>query len=240
MKTKMARNLPTQIVISLGNQIVSGQVAPGSVITSDVLEAQFGVSRTVVREALKVLHDKGLTRARTKTGTIVLERHEWNLLDPDVISWLQASGLGRELVRDLEEVRASYEPWVARIAAKRRGSKDISALTNSLKRMTDAFYQEGPQSDAIGEADAAFHQALLDATQNELMKRIGKLFIPLLRIRDDMVRHVVDDGGFLIQHQAVLDAIVEEDADLAEAAMKALLSQAIQASTDARKKAPKK
>jgi DNA-binding FadR family transcriptional regulator len=192
-----------------------------------------------VREALKVLHDKGLTRARTKTGTIVLERHEWNLLDPDVISWLQASGLGRELVRDLEEVRASYEPWVARIAAKRRGSKDISALTNSLKKMTDAFYQEGPQSDAIGEADAAFHQALLDATQNELMKRIGKLFIPLLKIRDDMVRHVVDDGGVLIQHQAVLDAIVEEDADLAEAAMKALLSQAIQASTDARKKGAK-
>jgi DNA-binding FadR family transcriptional regulator len=227
-------------VISLGNQIVSGKIAPGSVITSDVLEAQFGVSRTVVREALKVLHDKGLTRARTKTGTIVLERHEWNLLDPDVISWLQASGLGRELVRDLEEVRASYEPWVARIAAKRRGSKDISALTNSLKKMTDAFYQEGPQSDAIGEADAAFHQALLDATQNELMKRIGKLFIPLLKIRDDMVRHVIDDGEFLIQHQAVLDAIVEEDADLAEAAMKVLLSHAIQASTDARKQGVRK
>ena len=68
------------------------------------------------------------------------------------------------------------------------------------------------------------------------MKMIGKLFIPLLKIRDDMVRHVVDDGGFLIQHQAVLDAIIEEDADLAETAMKALLSQAIQASTDARKK----
>jgi DNA-binding GntR family transcriptional regulator len=55
-----------------------------------------------------------------------------------------------------------------------------------------------------------------------------------------MVRHVVDDGGFLIQHQAVLDAIVEEDADAAEAAMKALLSTAIQASTDARKKVTKK
>lgn len=232
--------MPTQIVISLGNQIVSGKIAPGSVITSDVLEAQFGVSRTVVREALKVLHDKGLTRARTKTGTIVLERHEWNLLDPDVISWLQASGLGRELVRDLEEVRASYEPWVARIAAKRRGSKDISALSGSLKKMTDAFYQEGPQSDAIGEADAAFHQALLDATQNELMKRIGKLFIPLLKIRGDMVRHVIDDGEFLIQHQAVLDAIVEEDADLAEAAMKVLLSHATQASTDARKQGVRK
>ena len=235
----MARNLPAQIVISLGNQIVSGKIPAGTVITSDSLEAQFGVSRTVVREALKVLHDKGLTRARTKTGTIVLERHEWNLLDPDLILWLHQSGLGRELVRDLEEVRASYEPWVARIAAKRRGSKDIATLAASLKKMTDAFYQEGTQSDLIGEADAAFHQALLDATQNELMKRIGRLFIPLLRIRDEMVRHVADDGGFIIQHQAVLDAIIEEDADLAETAMKALLNQATQASAEARKRAPK-
>jgi DNA-binding GntR family transcriptional regulator len=72
------------------------------------------------------------------------------------------------------------------------------------------------------------------------MKRIGKLFIPLLKIRGDMVRHVIDDGEFLIQHQAVLDAIVEEDADLAEAAMKVLLSHAIQASTDARKQGVRK
>lgn len=239
MKTMIARNLPAQVIISLGNQIVSGKIPAGAVITSDSLEAQFGVSRTVVREALKVLHDKGLTRARTKTGTIVLERNEWNLLDPDVIFWLHQSGLGRAMVRDLEEVRASYEPWVARIAAKRRGSKDISALSAALKTMTDAFYQEGPKSDLIGEADAAFHQALLDATQNELMKRIGWLFIPLLRIRDEMVRHVVDDGGFIIQHQAVLDAIIEEDADLAESAMKALLNQATQVSADASKRAPK-
>lgn len=239
MKTKMARNLPAQIIVSLGNQIASGKIPAGTVLTSDSLEIQFGVSRTVVREALKVLHDKGLTRARTKTGTVVLERHEWNLLDPDVISWLHLSGQGRELVRDLEEVRASYEPWVARIAAKRRGSKDISALTSSLKKMTDAFYQEGPQSELIGESDAIFHQALLDATQNELMKRIGRLFIPLLRIRDDMVRNVIEDGEFIIQHQAVLDAVIEEDADLAESAMKALINHATQSSADARRRTPK-
>jgi DNA-binding FadR family transcriptional regulator len=238
MKTKVTRNLPTQIVVSLGSQIISGEIPAGKVITSNSLEMQFGVSRTVVREALKVLHDKGLTRPRTKTGTIVLERYEWNLLDPDVVLWLHQSGLGKDLVRDLEEFRSSYEPWVARIAAKRRGSKDIAILNAELKKMTDAFYQEGPHSELIGETDVAFHQALLDATQNELMKRIGRLFIPLLRMRDDMVRHVVEDADFIIQHQAVLDAIIEEDADLAESAMKALLNQATKISSDARKKIP--
>ena len=121
MKTKIARNLPAQIVENIGSKIVHGEIMPGTILTSDTLEEKFKVSRTVVREALKVLHDKGLTKARTKTGTIVLERTNWNLLDEDVISWMQISGLSPELVRDLEEVRASYEPWVARIAAKRRG-----------------------------------------------------------------------------------------------------------------------
>jgi len=236
MKTKMARNLPTQIVWDLGSRIISGAVPPGSILTSDTLEAQFGVSRTVVREALKVLHDKGLTRARTKIGTIVLERDEWNLLDPDVISWLRSSGLAPELLKDLEEVRASYEPWVARIAAKRRGSKDIAVLSSAVKRMTEAFYNDGVQSSLIGEADMAFHQGMLDATQNELMKRIGALFIPLLLIRDEMVREFVDDGSFIVQHQAVLDAIIDEDPDGAELAMKALLETASRASSDARRK----
>jgi hypothetical protein len=236
MKTAMARNLPAQIIFSLGSQIVSGQVPAGTILTSESLEEKFGVSRTVIREALKVLHDKGLTRARTKIGTIVLGRNDWNLLDPDVIKWFNDSGLGPELVRDLEEVRASYEPWVARIAAKRRGTKDINNLNSAMKRMTDAFYQEGPDSPIIGEADSVFHQALLDATQNELMKQMGLLFIPLLRIREEMVRHVISNGEFLVAHQAIVDAIVDEDSDAAELAMRALLEVANRASATLRKK----
>ena len=236
MKTKMARNLPTQIVWDLGSRIISGEIPSGSILTSDILEAQFGVSRTVVREALRVLHDKGMTRARTKTGTIVLEREEWNLLDPDVISWFRNSGLAQELLEDLEEVRASYEPWVARIAARRRGSKDIAVLSAALKNMTDAYEREGMQSSVVGEADMAFHQGMLDATQNELMKRIGTLFIPLLRIREEVVRDFIDDGSFILQHQAVLDAIIDEDPDGAEVAMRTLLENAARTSSSARDK----
>ena len=240
MKTLMARNLPTQLVIELGAQIVSGKLAPGTILTSDTLESQFGVSRTVVREAPKVLHDKGLTRPRTKTGTIVLLREEWNLLDPDVIGWLRSSGLAPELLKDLEEVRASFEPWVARIAAKRRGSKDIANLSSALKKMTDAYYAEGLKSSIIGEADMEFHEAILEATQNELMKRIGSLLIPLLGIRDEMVRDVISDGDPLVaQHKAVLDAIIDEDPDAAENAMKFLLEQAAEASDSIRRRVKK-
>ncbi len=236
MKTKISRSLPTQIVIELGSKIVHGDIAPGTILTSDSLEEKYGVSRTVIREALKVLHDKGLTRARTKTGTIVLERSEWDLLDEDVLKWLQISGLSVELITDLEELRSTYEPGVARVAAKRRGSRDIAQLKSSLKKMTDAFYAEGPNSELIAQADVEFHEALQVATQNDLIKKMGKLILPLLRIRDDLVRHATAEADFIIQHQAILDAVIDEDPDSAELAMKVLLETAAQTSSVIRKK----
>jgi DNA-binding FadR family transcriptional regulator len=235
MKTKISRSLPTQIVIELGSKIVDGDIAPGTILTSDSLEQKYAVSRTVIREALKVLHDKGLTRPRTKTGTIVLERTEWDLLDEDVLNWLQISGFGVELITDLEELRSTYEPGVARIAAKRRGSRDIAQLKRSLRKMTDAFYTEGPNSVLIAQADVEFHEALQIATQNDLIKKMGKLILPLLKIRDNLVGHVVVESDFIIQHQAILDAVIDEDPDSAELAMKALLETAAQTSSIVRK-----
>lgn len=236
MKTKMARNLPTQIVNELGSKIVHGEIQPGTILTSDMLEAKYLVSRTVIREALRVLHDKGLTKARTKTGTIVLERTEWNLLDLDVLNWLQASGLSSELITDLEELRSTYEPGVVRIAAKRRGTKDITHLKVALKKMTDAFYEQGSTSPLIGEADMEFHEALQTATQNDLVKKMGRLLLPLLKIRGDLVGHAVAEADFLVQHQAILDAVIDEDPDAAEAAMKVLLENAARASSTVRKR----
>jgi GntR family galactonate operon transcriptional repressor len=235
MKTKISRSLPTQIVIELGSKIVHGDIEPGTILTSDSLEQKYGVSRTVIREALKVLHDKGLTRARTKTGTIVLERAEWDLLDEDVLNWLQISGLSVELITDLEELRSTYEPGVARVAAKRRGSRDIAQLKSSLKKMTDAFYAEGPNSALIAQADVEFHEALQVATQNDLIKKMGKLILPLLKIRDDLVGHAIVEADFIIQHQAILDAVIDEDPDSAELAMKVLLETAAQTSSVIRK-----
>jgi DNA-binding FadR family transcriptional regulator len=234
MKTKISRSLPTQIVIELGSKIVHGDIAPGTILTSDSLEQKYAVSRTVIREALKVLHDKGLTRPRTKTGTIVLERTEWDFLDEDVLNWLQISGLSVELITDLEELRSTYEPGVARVAAKRRSSRDIAQLKSSLKKMTDAFYAEGPNSELIAKADVEFHEALQIATQNDLIKKMGKLILPLLRIRDDLVRHATAEADFIIQHQALLDAVIDEDPDSAELAMKALLETAAQTSSEIR------
>jgi DNA-binding FadR family transcriptional regulator len=87
----------------------------------------------------------------------------------------------------------------------------------------------------MAQADVEFHQALQIATQNDLIKKMGKLILPLLKIRDNLVGHVVVESDFIIQHQAILDAVIDEDPDSAELAMKALLETAAQTSSIVRK-----
>ena len=144
--------------------------------------------------------------------------------------------MSTDLIADLEELRSTYEPGVVRIAAKRRGSRDITQLKKALKNMTDAFYADGPNSALIAQADVEFHEALQVATQNELIKKMGKLILPLLKIRDNLVEYEIVEADFIIQHQAILDAIIDEDPDSAELAMKVLLETAAQTSSVARKR----
>ncbi|NDF03350.1 MAG: FadR family transcriptional regulator, partial [Actinobacteria bacterium] len=120
MPNKLLRSetgLSDQLVEKLGLEIASGKIAEGTVLTSTHLEALYGVSRTVVREALQILHNLGLTRARTKLGTVVLNRQEWNLLDANVIHWCHVAGDANALMSDFSEVRYMYEMQAARLAA---------------------------------------------------------------------------------------------------------------------------
>jgi DNA-binding FadR family transcriptional regulator len=239
MKNSISRNLPGQLVHTIGKEIVSGEIRVGTIITSDAVEARFGVSRTVIREAMKVLNEKGLIVARTKIGTMVLDRSNWNLLDSDVVRWLQQSDMASDLIVDLDEFRSGYEPLAARLAAQRHQREDISKLLEALKSMAEAFETGGQKSHRIVEADIVFHQVLLEATHNGLLKQLGKLFLPILEVRDEMVPPK-SDGQFIAQHQAVLDAIIDGDSDAAESAMLILLSVARETSTDFEKASKKR
>ena len=224
-KLQRAENgLSDQLVEKLGLDIAAGKIAEGTVLTSTHLELAYGVSRTVVREALQILHNLGLTHARTKLGTIVLNRREWNLLDCQVIRWCQVAGDANALMSDFSEVRYMYEMQAARLAARKRGTSDLVKLNASLKIMRDAFYEEGPESQQLHEAHVDFHNAILEATQNEFMARLSVLFTPMLRLRFEIVyAQIKVDGTFLLRHKSLVDAITESDEDAAEKAMGILL-----------------
>jgi DNA-binding FadR family transcriptional regulator len=97
-----------------------------------------GVSRTVVREATKVLAAKGMVESRSKRGTVILPRSEWRLLDPDVLAWLTETGLDPEFLRSMFEVRKIIEPAAARLAAERATPAELDEIRSALDAMATA------------------------------------------------------------------------------------------------------
>lgn len=217
------RGLHGQVVNELGARIVSGTLAPDSSIDVMALEAEFDVSRTVLREALKVLAAKGLVDARQKRGTFVRPRADWQLLDVDVLRWRLSSQSTGELLSQLAEVRSIVEPAGARLAAVRRDEDDLAALTGAL----DAMAAADPASAEAVEADLCFHRQLITASHNELLVSMAAMIEVALAARDSLVHtgNAVRDP--VPAHRAVVEAIADGDPEAAERAVRALLAQAV-------------
>jgi GntR family galactonate operon transcriptional repressor len=218
------RGLHGQTVDVIGERIVRGDNAPGDLLYPDRIEAELGVSKTVVREALRVLASKGLIDSRQKRGTFVRPRADWNLLDADVLRWRGQGVPDANFLDDLAEVRAIVEPAGARLAARRRTEADLAALTEAIEQM-DAAVGDVP---ATVEADLAFHRALLASAHNELLTGMEVVIEAGLRVRDSFVHgsdHAADDA--IPAHRAVVDAIRARDPDAAAHAVENLLAQAI-------------
>jgi DNA-binding FadR family transcriptional regulator len=215
------RGLHGRLVDSLGRAIVTGDYTPGDPLDVAALQAERAVSKTALREVLRVLAGKGLVDARQKRGTIVAPVGAWNLLDPDVLRWQIGAQAGADLLEALAEVRAIVEPSAARLAAERRTEGDLEALERALAAMV------GSAADPVAHAaaDVAFHRALLRASGNELLGRIGGVLEAVLRARDELVHRVGHRDDFRAPHAAVLAAIRERRPQRAHDAMAALLAK---------------
>ena len=215
------RGLHGQTVEVLGARIVGGRYAPGAALSPDAIESEFGISKSVLREALRVLAAKGLVDARQKRGTVIRQRSSWSLLDADVLRW-QGGQPDTQFFANLAEVRSIVEPAGARLAASRRDDRDLEALRAAVEQMTQA----GTDADAVVEADLAFHRALLDAAHNELLSRMEVVIEAGLRARDAVVHSGENWPDSVPVHRAIADAIEAGDAAAAETAVQDLLAQA--------------
>ncbi|MFI1728512.1 FadR/GntR family transcriptional regulator [Streptomyces acidicola] len=222
MVIQPGRGLYGQAVEEIGRRIIRGDHPPGSVLYPEKLEAELGVSKTVVREALRVLASKGLIESRQKRGTTIRPRADWNLLDSDLLRWQGSSDPTDSFLEDLAEVRAIVEPAGARLAAARRTESDLTALRQAL----DAMAAAGNDTEAMVEADLAFHRALLDAAHNELLSRMEVVIEAGLGIRDRIVHGARHFSDSVPVHQELLQAVEAGDPDAAAAAAQALLAQA--------------
>lgn len=217
------RSLHGRVVQDLGARIAGGGYEPGALLPSEaVLGASFGVSRTVLREAVKVLASKGLVEARPKIGTRVRPRADWNMLDPDVLVW-QCAGPGLPgVAEDLMEIRRVVEPHAAALAAGRASDAEIAAIAAAYADM-----ERAPDIESSVDPDVRFHLAIMDATHNAFLRPLGALIRAALRASFRLSK--MPPGAHersMPRHKAVLDAIRDRDPEAARAAMRDLLDHA--------------
>jgi DNA-binding FadR family transcriptional regulator len=220
----MIKNVHGNTVDHLGAAIVSGHYAPGASIPPEPqLCEELGVSRTVVREAVKSLIAKGLVSAGPKVGTRVLSEDQWNWFDPDIIAWQAQAGLTREFLRDLMDLRRVVEPAAMRLAAQRAMPEDIAFVEEAYAGMARAVKEGG---DYVTH-DLRFHQGLLRASRNRMLMQMSKALGAMLRTSFELsTKKKNAPAGSLPLHRAVLDAVIARNPAKAEKAILILIDGA--------------
>lgn len=220
----MIKNVHGGTVDLLGEAIVTGRYPVGSSLQPEpVLCDELGVSRTVIREAVKSLIAKGLLVTGPKVGTRVLAEDQWNWFDPDVVAWQSRAGLSRELLRDLQELRRLIEPAAVRLAAERATPQDIAEIEAAYAGMKRSIEEGG---DYVS-SDLRFHQGLLRAAHNRMVAQMGKAFGALLRTSFEIsTARPQAPASSLPLHRAVLDAVIARSPHKAERAILVLIDGA--------------
>jgi DNA-binding FadR family transcriptional regulator len=210
----MIKNVHGNTVDHLGEAIVAGRYRVGcSIPTESVLCQELGVSRTVVREAVKSLIAKGLITTGPKVGTRVLPEDHWNWFDPDVISWQSKTGLNAGFLRDLQDLRRVVEPAAMRLAAERATVQDIAEVEAAYAGMKYAVEQGG---------DYVSHDL-------RMLIQMSKALAALLRTSFEIsTRRKNGSALSLPLHRAVLDAVIAHQPDQAETAIRVLIDGANQ------------
>jgi DNA-binding FadR family transcriptional regulator len=222
------RGLHGSLVEALGRRIVGGWVDAGRPLPAEPqLAAEYDVSRTAVREALRVLAAKGLVEARPMRGTRVRPRRDWQLLDPDLLRWSVDDVEPALLLQDLVDVRLMLEPTAARLAAERAGAAHRAAVEAAYADLAASL----DDPDAFIEADLAFHRAVIAATGNPLLGELAAAVEAGLRLARRVQVRVAGESRPLPRdplpaHLAVVDAILAGNGDAAGSAMRQVVESA--------------
>lgn len=210
-----------------GMRITQGDFPPGLALPSEAeLCEQFGASRNVIREVVKVLATKRLIDAQRNRGLFVMPADQWNYLDVDVLEWTLAKGSHPELIRSLIEARGLIEPIISRWAAERATALDLVEIEASLNEMA----ANPARLDVFHEADIRFHRAIIIASHNVVMQQLNGAISALQRAIFD-VTFVREDAHMALtiqEHRDLFEAIRRKLPDQAEAASRHMIERTAQ------------
>ncbi len=218
--------LHEHVLAKVGPALVSGEIAEGAVMRIDEIAQEYGVSRTVTRDVVKVLETLQLVSTRRRVGVTVRPRGEWNVFDPRLIRWRLAGTDRVRQLRSLSELRHSIEPVAAELAALHASPEQCGRLTEAVIGMSVT----GKQGDfaAFLEHDRAFHRTLLEASGNDMFAALASVVGEVLagRIRHHLMPGLPNPAANRL-HADVAEAVASGDAVGAARAMQAIVDESV-------------
>ena len=213
---------------ALGAAIVSGDYQPGQVLTLDGVTAQYGLSRSVAREAVRVLESMGMVSSRRRVGVTVQPADHWNVFDPLLIRWRLESGDRGAQLASLSELRRGFEPAAAALAARRADAHQCRIMAAAVSDMV--VHGRSGDLEAYLLADKVFHRTLLEASGNEMFRALNAVVAEVL---DGRTHHgmmpAAPNPAAIQAHDDVARAIRIGDEIAAEAAMRSIIDEAASA-----------
>jgi len=213
------------VLSALGGRIASGALAAGQVITLDGVCAEHRVSRSVAREAIRVLESMGLVASRRRVGITIQPRERWNVFDPRVIRWRLDRGDRAEQLLSLSELRRGVEPVAAALAAERADGEQCRVLAAAVSDMV--VHGRSGDLEAYLRADTLFHRTLLEASGNEMLRALHEVVAEVLsgRTHHGMMPAQPNPEAIAL-HDEVARAVRVGDGPAAEHAMRAIIDEA--------------
>jgi DNA-binding FadR family transcriptional regulator len=222
-----AAGLHARVLDQLGTAICAAQLVPGSVLYIDDLVERYAVSRSVIREVLRVLASMGLVESRRRVGTLIRPTRDWNVFDSQVIRWRLASAGRIAQLRSITELRTAVEPQAAWLAATRASPDEASDLVGLAAKMWAAG-TAGDETQFL-HLDIEFHRRVLFHSGNEMFVKLHELVAEVLAGRHHyhLMPHHPDNQALQL-HADVAQAIQRRDGERAKEAMVRIMEHAME------------
>lgn len=213
------------ITAAIAQDICADRYPPGSQLPreNDLCEI-YGVSRTVIRESLKILESKGLLLGKPRVGTVVCDKDDWNILDADVLEWIGPYIKDFDLLGCILEARRTIEPVAAELAASRATTQQIADLESAWRQMRDS----SDEPERFTEADVQFHAVLLLASHNQVFRRLSSAIHAALRYALHASNVAVESReDAVVIHGELVEALRMRDGEKARQASNRMLDLAV-------------